>query len=409
MTDDLLRLSDWLSEADITHVAMESTGEYWKPIYNILEDAFDLLVVNASHIKNVPGRKTDVKDSQWIAELLEHGLLRASFVPPRPQRILRDLTRHRRNFVRERSNIANRIQKVLEGANIKLSCVATDILGVSGRAILEALAQGETDPETLSALCVGRLKDKSADMVRALSGCVQPHQRLILSELLFQVDALNQSIATLDAAIEAACSASGAPPSGETGEDAPPVPSDEPVPEPENLSFAAAVQLLDGIPGVGRIAAQAIVAEIGTDMRRFPSAGHLCAWAGVAPGNRESGGKRLPGRLRQGNPVLRQTLVQAAHAAAHTKDTSLSAQYHRLAPRRGAKRAAVAVAHSILVIAYNLLLRNEEYKEAGADYHDRARPLQTVIRLTRRIQRLGFGVTLEPPTTNPTHPTLEPA
>lgn len=373
MTRALLELSDWLQAGRVTHVAMESTGEYWRPVYNILEGQFELLVVNAAHMKAVPGRKTDSKDAEWVAELLEHGLLRASFVPPIEQRDLRDLTRARSNFIRERATLVNRVQKALEGANIKLACVATDVLGVSGRAILEALindAAGTADPAALAQLARGRMRSKQEQLEEALCGRVRPHHRMILKELLAQIDSLDASIARFDQAIEEVCQ--------------------------NHAPFEQAVQHLDTIPGVARAAAEVIVSEIGTDMSRFPTAGHLCAWAGVAPGNHESAGKRLSGRVRQGNQALRKHLLQAAHAASHTQETFLSGQYHRLVPRRGKKRALMAVAHSILVIAYHLIQRNEDYKELGAAYHDQQRPEKTAMRLVSRLKQLGFEVTLTP-------------
>jgi transposase len=368
MTADLLCLSDWLQEAHVTHVAMESTGEYWKPVYNILEENFQLLVVNAYHIKAVPGRKTDVKDAQWIADLLQHGLLKASFVPPPSQRELRDLCRHRSNFIGERATLINRVQKVLEGANIKLACVATNVLGVSGRAILEALVEGETDPNAMAQLAQGRLRQKRESLEQALVGRVLASQRFILSELLCQIDSLDETIGRFNQEIEKRCA-----------------------------PFECAVAHLDTIPGVARATAELIVSEIGTDMSRFPTPGHLAAWAGVAPGNHESAGKRLSGRVRQGNQALRAGLVQAAWAASRTK-TYLSSQYHRLAGRRGKKRALLAVAHSILVIAYRLIERGEDYQDLGVDYLDRRRPDTTVRHLTARLAQLGYDVTLNPKT-----------
>ena len=365
-THGLLALSDWLSACGATPVAMESTGEYWKPVYNLLEGQFEVLVVNAHHYRNVPGNKTDPKDAAWLAQLLAHGLLRASFIPPPPQRERRELTRHRSNFIRERVNLVNRLQKTLESANIKLACVATDVMGVSGRAILEALIGGQTDPAAMAELSRGRLRKKRDELAQALEGRIKPHHRLILSELLCQIDSLEETIARFDTAIEQAC-----------------------------LPFAEAVERLDTIPGIGRLAAEAIVAEIGTDMSRFPTAGHLCAGAGVCPGNNESAGKRLSGRIRHGNQPLRRVLVEAAHAAVHTKETSLSAQYHRLVGRTGKKRAILAVAHSILVIAYHLIARKESYKELGAEYFDKRQPEATARRLVSRLQRLGYEVALK--------------
>lgn len=370
MTPDLLALSDWLVAGGVTHIAMESTGEYWRPVYNILEGSFEpssLLVVNAKHIKNVPGRKTDVKDAEWIAELLQHGLLSPSFVPPIEQRDVRDLTRHRTNFVRERATLVNRVQKVLEGANIKLASVATDVLGASGRSMLNAIVAGTVDPTVLALLAKGRLREKREQLEQALTGRVRPHQRLILSELLCQIDSLDESIDRMDAAIEEALR-----PFDPTGE---------------------LVELLDTIPGVATTTAQVILSEVGTDLSRFPTAGHLCAWAGVAPGNNQSGGKRLSGRTRHGNKALCSALVQAAHAAARSNQTYFGAQYRRLAGRRGKNRALIAVAHSILVVAYHLIQRKEPYKELGADYFDRRKPEATAKRLIGRLAQLGYTVT----------------
>jgi transposase len=368
MTRDLLALSDWLLEAGCTHVAMESTGEYWKPVFNILEVHFTVLLVNAQHIKAVPGRKTDVKDAQWIAELLQHGLLRASFIPPVVQRELRELTRHRTTFVRERATLVNRVQKVLESANIKLASVATDVLGVSGRAMLQALIAGETDTGAMAELAKGRMREKREQLGQALEGRVQAHHRFVLTELLGQINSLEDTLARFNEQIEA-----------------------------YRAPFAEAVELLDTIPGVGQETAEVIVAEMGADMSRFPTARHLAAWAGLAPGNHESAGKQRTGRTRKGNQALRQGLIQAAHAAAHTKNTYLAAQYHRLAARRGSKRAIVAVAHSMLVIAYWLLSRHEPYRELGGDYFDRQRPAATAKRLVRRLENLGYHVLLEAP------------
>jgi transposase len=366
MTADLLGLSDWLMAHGVTHVAMESTGEYWKPVFNILENNFEVMVINAAHISKVPGRKTDQSDAEWIAELMKYGLLKASFIPPLGQRELRELTRYRSSFIKERSTLVNRVQKVLESANIKLASVATDVLGVSGRAILEAIIAGQATPEQMAELAKGRMRDKRDQLTKALEGRVKAHHRFVLTELLCQIDSLDETIARFDQEIEIYC-----------------------------RPFEEAVQLLDTIPGVGRLAAEIIVAEIGVDMSRFPSDDHLAAWAGVAPGNNESAGKRRSGRIRKGNQPLGAALNQAAHAAAHTKNTYLAAQYHRLAARRGAKRAAVAVAHSILIIAYHLIQRHEPYRELGGDYFDKRRPEVTAKRLMKRLERLGFQVMLQ--------------
>jgi transposase len=366
MTAGLLELSDWLAADGVTHVAMESTGDFWKPVFNILENNFEVIVVNAQHISKVPGRKTDQSDAEWIAELMQCGLLKASFIPPLGQRELRELTRYRSSFVREHVNLVNRVQKVLESANIKLASVATDIMGVSGRAMLEAIIQGQANPDQMAALAKGRMREKRELLAKALEGRVKAHHRFVLTELLCQIDSLDETIARFDQEIEAYC-----------------------------RPFEEAVRLLDTIPGVGRAAAEIIVAEIGVNMSRFPSADHLAAWAGVAPGNNESAGKRRSGKTRQGNKPLRTALNQASQAAAHTKNTYLSSQYHRLAGRRGGKKAIVAVEHSILVIAYHLINRHEPYRELGGDYFDKRRPESTTNRLVKRLEQMGFQVTLQ--------------
>jgi len=366
MTADLLALSDWLQARGVTHVAMESTGEYWKPVFNLLEANFEVILVNAQHIKTVPGRKTDVKDAEWIAELLRHGLLKASFVPPLGQRELRELTRFRSTFIKERATLVNRVQKVLESANIKLASVATDILGVSGRAILQALVEARTTPEEMAELARGRLREKRDQLAQALEGRVKAHHRFVLTELLCQIDSLEEAIARFDAQIQEYC-----------------------------RPFEEVVTLLDTIPGVARRTAEIIVAEVGTDMSRFPSAAHLASWAGVAPGNNESAGKRRSGKTTKGNHALGVALNQAANAASHTKNTYLAAQYRRLAARRGKKRALVALEHSILVMAYHMIKRREPYHELGSDYFDKRRPEATAQRLIKRLEKLGFQVSLQ--------------
>jgi transposase len=368
MTADLLTLADWLLAADCTHVAMESTGVYWKPIYNLLEDSFALLVVNARHIKAVPGRKTDVRDCEWIADLLRHGLLPASFVPDRAQRELRELTRYRTSLVRERTAAANRLQKPLEGANIKLAAVATAILGVSGRAILAALVEGSADPAAMAELAKGALRSKIPQLTQALAGQVGPHQCFIIAEQLAHVDFLNASIARV---------------SGELVERL----------QPTDARLAR----LDGIPGIGRELAEALIAEIGTDMTRFPTAAHLASWAGMCPGNNESAGKRRSGKTRKGSPWLRALLVQAAHAAARKKDTYLAAQYRRLAARRGKQRAAIAVGHSSLVIAYYLLKRGTDYHDLGVHYFEQREQAAREARLIRQLEGLGYTVSRDSP------------
>ena len=309
MTEDILTLSDWLLGQEVTHVAMESTGEYWKPIFNLLEGNFEVILVNAQHLKRVPGRKTDVSDAQWIAELLQIGLLQASFIPPVGQRELRELTRYRSSFIRERVNLVNRVQKLLEDANIKLASVASNVMGVSGRAMLLALLDDQLSPEAMAELAQGRLRQKREQLTKALTGRMKNHHRFVLTELLCQIDSLDETIERFNAQIAERC-----------------------------RPFEQAIAWLDSIPGVARQAAEMIIAEIGTDMSRFPSADHLASWAGVVPGNYESGGKRLSSKARQGNRILRTVLVQAAHGASKTKNTYLAAQYHHLAARRGKKK-----------------------------------------------------------------------
>jgi transposase len=341
-------------------------------VFNLLENNFEVLLVNAQHIKAVPGRKTDVKDSEWIAELLRHGLLKASFVPPLGQRELRDLTRSRSTFVRTRATLVNRVHKVLEGANIKLGSVASDVMGVSGRAMLAAIVQGQSSPAEMAELARGRMREKRDLLAKALEGRVQAHHRFVLTELLAQIDSLDETIMRFNEQIEVYC-----------------------------RPFEEAVVLLDTIPGVGRETAEIIVSEIGTDMSRFPTADHLASWAGVAPGNHESAGKRRSGKTTHGNKVLGAALNQAAHAAAGTKDTYLSAQYRRLAARRGKKKAIVALEHTILVIAYHLIQRKEPYRELGADYFDKRRPEATAKRLVKRLEQLGYSVSLQQPVLAP--------
>ncbi len=367
MTADLVALADWLAAAGCTHVAMESTGVYWKPIWNLLEQRFHLLLVNARHSKAVPGRKTDVRDSEWLADLLQHGLLRGSFVPDRAQRELRELTRYRMALVRQRTAEANRLQKTLEGANIKLAAVATDILGLSGRQMLEALSMGMMDPNEMADLAKGVLRKKIAQLEQALAGQVGVHQRFLIRCHLRQIDGLDAAIVEVNAEIE------------------------------ERVHpYAAIIARLDTIPGIGRYVAEALIAETGVDMSRFPSAQHLASWAGVCPGNHESAGKRSSGKTRKGSPWLRALLIQAAHAAARTRNTYLAAQYRRLAARRGKNRAAVAVAHTILVIIYHLLMEETEYQDLGAQYFDQRNREAVERRLVRRLEQLGYTVALTP-------------
>jgi transposase len=367
MTADILALADWLTAHEVTHVAMESTGVYWKPIWNLLEEPFELLLVNARHVKAVPGRKTDVRDCEWLADLLRHGLLTGSFVPDRPQRELRELTRYRTSLVRERTAEGNRLQKTLEGANIKLASVATDILGKSGREMLAALVAGESNGSDLAQLAHGRLREKIPQLEQALVGCVGPHQRFLVAQQLGHIDFLDQTIARV---------------SDEIAERLRP--------------DAEAIARLDTIPGVGPAVAETLLAEIGTDLARFPSAKHLASWAGLCPGNHESAGKRRRGTTRKGSPSLRACLVQAAHAAARTKGTYLAAQYRRLASRRGRARAAVAVAHSILIIAYHVLTEGTVYRDLGGNYFDQRERHAVERRLVHRLEGLGYTVSLTP-------------
>ena len=390
-TPELLQLLDWLKAAGCTHIAMESTGVFWKPIYNLLEGCFELLVVNAQHIKAVPGRKTDVRDAEWIADLLQHGLLKGSFIPPVWQRELRELTRHRTNLVEDRARVVNRLHKILEDTNLKITSVATDITGKSARAMLEALLDGETDPAALAELARGRMRGKRAQLEQALVGVLKPHHRFMITELLCQIDQLDEAIGRVGQEIAArmhACDQAQQP--EDTAQQ-----QVQPEQHPP-LTWAQAIVLLCTIPGISRRAAEGILAEIGLDMSRFPSAGHLASWAGMCPGNHESAGKRLSGRTRKGSPWLRKLLVEAAHAAAHTKNTYLSAQYHREASRRGKKKAMVAVGHSMLVIIYHVLQQQKSYEELGGNYFDERERQATEKRLVRRLEKLGYQVALQP-------------
>jgi transposase len=401
LTDGLLALGDRLTGHGVTHGALESTGVYWKPVWNVLEGDFELLLVNAHHVKQVPGRKTDVKDCEWLADLLRHGLLRPSFVPDRPQRELRELTRLRTSRVRMRVSEVNRLQKTLEGANLKLGAVASDVLGVSARAMLELLVAGEDDAAALADLAKGKLRAKLPELERALTGRVRDHQRFLIAEHLATIDELETGIARLSAEIAARL----APPPAASDPPPPPSPSPPETATPPTVPASASlgvvpgddvVARLDTIPGVGRTTAEALLAEIGTDMSRFPSAAHLASWAGLCPGNDESAGKRRSGKTRKGSPWLRTLLVEAAHAASRTTETYLAARYHRIAARRGKKKAAVAVAHSILLIAYHLLRDGTTYQDLGGNYYDERDRRAVERRLVRRLERLGHRVTLTP-------------
>lgn len=347
-------------------------------------------MVNAQHIKAVPGRKTDVRDAEWIADLLQHGLLKGSFIPPAPQRELRDLTRYRTSLVEERARAVNRLQKTLEDTNLKLGDVATDIMGKSARAMLEALLAGQTNPAALANLARGRLKAKRAELELALTGVLKPHHRFLLREQLTHIDTLDEAITQVSQEIEVRMAPE------ETAEQEPLAVEPEQVDKKQPLTWAIAVTLLSTIPGIGQRAAEGILAEIGLDMSRFPSANHLSSWAGMSPGNHQSAGKRLSGKTSKGSPWLRLLLVEAAHAAAHTKNTYLSAQYRRLAARRGKKKAMIAVGHSILVIIYHILDQQVGYEELGGNYFDERDRQATEKQLVRRLEKLGYQVSLQP-------------
>jgi len=367
MTEDLLALHDWLLDNQCTHVAMESTGVYWKPVYNILEGSFNLLLVNAQHIKAVPGRKkTDRLDAKWIARLLRVGLLKGSFIPAPEIRELKDLVRHRTTLIRDKARAVQRVQKILEDANIKLTSVATDVMGVSSRAILDHLLAGKTDPEFLADLAKGRLRKKIPELQKALNGVLKPHHRLLLAQLLAQIDFLDECISSLNTEIE------------------------------ERLRpFAKQVQDLATTPGLKEFIPQIIISEVGVDLSSFPSAKHFASWIGVCPGKNESAGKNKSGKTTKGNRWLKDALVEAAWAASHTKDTYLSALYHKLVPRLGKKKALVAVAHSIAIAIYHILTEGVPYYELGGDYFIKLNKKKLERRLVRRLEELGYKVTLE--------------
>jgi transposase len=367
VTRELEVLRDWLKAAGVTHVGMESTGTYWRPVYAVLEGHFTLIVGNARHIRNVPGRKTDVKDAEWIADLVRHGLIQASFVPPKPLRDLRELLRYRRKLVESQAAERNRLLKILETANIKLASVATDVFGVSGRAMLDALIAGTASIQEMADLARGKMRRKSADLVLALEGRVEEHHRFLLAMQLRRLDAAEQDIAALDRRLAEKLAA-----------------------------YDTELALLMQIPGVDWLVAAVLIAEIGTDMTVFLSVHHLAAWAGVCPGNYESAGKRKNGQARKGNIHLKTILVGAAISASHTKGSYLRDKYYRIRARRGALRAAVAIAHKILVIAYHMLSRGVSYRDLGECYLDQLDQTRTVANLKRRLERLGYHVSLEP-------------
>jgi transposase len=367
MTGQLLELLDWLLAEGVEAAAMESTGVFWKPIWNILEGSLKLILVNARHIKNVPGRKTDVKDCDWIAQLLQHGLLRASFVPDRPQRELRDLTRQRSQLVAEQSRVSNRIHKTLEDANVKLGSVATDILGVSGQEMIRALIGGQEDPEQLAEMARGKLRGKLPELKQALRGHLSEHHRFMLRQLMDHLGYLDGQIKQFDQRIEQLM-----------------------------RPFQEAMRRMMTMPGVGLRVAQNVLAEIGADMGRFSTDQHLASWAAMCPGNHESAGKRHSGHTNHGNRWLRATLTQAAWAASHSKNTYLSAQYRRLAGRRGKKRAIIALGHTMLVMIYHILRDGVDYKELGRDYLDKLQSRRLTHYLVKRLESLGHEVTLRP-------------
>ena len=373
MTKQLRALADYLQALGVTHVALESTGVLWKPVWNILEGRFTLLLVNPRHLKKVPGRKTDVSDAEWIAQLLQCGLLKGSFVPPRAVRDLRDLTRHRAQLTAEKTRVANRIHKLLADTNVKLDTVASEILGVSGRAMLEALQRGETDVDKMADLARKRLRGKIPQLRLALEGHVTAHHRFVLERLLTHLNFLEREEQLLGEEI--------------ARREAELLPRDD-------------ARRLDEIPGVNATTIQNVIAEIGPDMSVFPDHHHLASWTGICPGNEESAGKRLRSATRHGNRWLRRALSEAAWAASHAKDSYLAAQYRRLAARRGKKRAMLAVGHSILVIIYHLLKHHTEYKDLGRDYFDRLEPERLRRYLVKRLEAMGHEVVLRPRPSN---------
>jgi transposase len=367
MTAELLTLDSWLEEQQVAHLAMESTGVYWYPVYNLLEEGRSVILVNPQHMRAVPGRKTDVKDSEWLAELLRHGLLKASFIPPKPIRQLRELTRYRKRLVQERTQALNRLQKVLESANIKVGTITTDLLGVSGRAMLEALIADVHTPAEMANFARGRMRSRIPALRQALEGRVTDHHRFLLRQMLNHVDFLEQAIQQVQTQLEH-----------------------------QLVPYAEAMTLLQTIPGISATSAAAIIAEIGIDMSRFPSAKHLASWAGLCPGNKQSGGKRLQAGTNAGNRWLRGTFGEVAWVVSHTKDNYLVAQFRRLAHRRGKYKAVIALAHTILVIIYHVLRDKRPYTDLGADYFDRLETARVERYHVRRLEQLGYSVTLAP-------------
>lgn len=365
MMDDLERLRSWLQEEGCSHVSMEATGVYWKPVFNVLEEHFELVVVNAEHVHQVPGRKTDVKDAEWLADLLRHGLLQGSFIPDRPWRELRELARFRTALIQDRARAVNRLQKTLEGANIKLASVLTDITGVSGQRILKALLRGENDPEVLAGLAHGRLQPKREALERALLGHLSGPLQFLVGQQLAQIEVLDSQIAACDRELEERL-----------------------------LPFAPILDQLDLIPGVGPRTAQTILVEIGPDMAQFATARHLASWAGICPGNKASGGKSRPAKTRKGNPWLKRALTEAGWAASRSKHSYLASLYRRMAARKGRKRAVVAVGHAILIIVYYMLSRGVPYQDLGEAYFDERDREGARRSAVRRLQALGYEVQL---------------
>jgi len=366
MTEDILACKDWLDSEDCTHVALESTGVYWKPIFNIMEESMKIILANARDIKNVPGRKTDVKDCQWIAELLRHGLIKGSFIPPRPIRQLRDLTRYRQKLIQQRSSELNRIQKFLEDANIKLSSVVTDINGISAKDIISHLLNNDMSPKEMAKLAKGRLRNKLGELEKALKGYMTDHHRTVLRICIQMIAFYDQAIEKLNAEIE------------------------------KNMEpYQETSEILQTIPGVKKKTAETIIAEIGDDMDQFPSHAHLSSWAGMSPGNKQSGDKRYSGKMTPGNKWLKGCLVEASWAASKTKDTYLNARYRRLVTRRGKKRACVAVGHTILIIAYHVIKEQITYKELGADYFDRLNEKYLIKHLISKFKILGYTLEIK--------------